>query len=158
MPSDPQIEVLGVYRLSVTEELFRWQFRILHGHPMSKRERTQAEQECRKQLSSIVLVEAMVQNRDDTFDIGQFTQPQPNLPEGSWQVAWAEAYLTPDGDSLLVDRWSDPPATGDLRVAFFLHFWQPNETLRSSYGDVPCPPVEDMPERLARLVPYEPVD
>jgi len=30
--------------------------------------------------------------------------------------------------------------------------------LRSGFGDIPCPPAEDMPERLARLVPYEPVD
>lgn len=158
MTSDPQVEVLGVYRLSVTEELLREQLRILHSHPMSRRERAQAEQACREQLSSSVLVEAMVRNRDDTFDAGEFTQPQRSNPEANWQVAWAEAYLTPDGESLLVDRWSDPPATGDLRVAFYLHFWQPNEVLRTSYGDVPCAPAEDMPERLARLVPYVPVD
>jgi hypothetical protein len=124
---------------------------------MSKRERAQAERQCREQLSSIVLVEAIVRNRDDRFDIGQFTQPQDGVPQQNWQVPWAEAYLTPDGQALAVDRWSDPPASGNLRVAFFMHLWQPDKPLRSSYGEVTCPAVQKMPERLAQLVPYEPV-
>jgi hypothetical protein len=156
--NEPRIEVLGVYRLPVTEELFREQFDILYGYPMSEPERAQAERQCREQLSSVVLVEASVHNRDQTFDVGRFTQPQEGVPEANWQVAWAEAYLTPDGESLAVERWSKPPQSGDLRAAFFVHFWQPGLPLRTSYGEVECPAVQEMPERLARLVPYEPVD
>lgn len=156
--NEPKIEVLGVHRLAVTEELFREQFDTLYGYPMSKEERAQAERQCREQLASIVLVEAIVRDRDERFDVGQFTQPQDGVPEESWQVAYAEGYLSPDGETLAVERWSEPPESGDLRVAFFMHFWQPNKPLRSSYGEVICPPVQEMPERLARLVPYEPVD
>jgi len=37
--SEPQIEILGVYRLPVTEELFREQFDILYGYEMTEAER-----------------------------------------------------------------------------------------------------------------------
>jgi hypothetical protein len=154
----PQVKVLGVYRLPLTEELFRLQFSKLYGYPMSKAEHAQAERWCREQLSSVVLVEAMVRNRDDTFDVGEFVQPQEGVPAEDWQVAWAEAYLTLDGEALAVERWADPPPSGDLRIAFFMHYWQSDKPLYSSYGEVPCPTVKEMPERLARLVPYEPVD
>lgn len=154
----PRIVVLGVYRLPVTEELFREQFAVLYGYPMAKEERDQAESRCREQLSSTVLVEAAVRNRDHRFDVGDFTLPLESVPQEDWQTAWAEAYLTPNGEALAVERWSDPPASGDLRVAFFLHSWPPDRVLRSSYGDVACPEPQEMPERLARLVPYEPVD
>jgi hypothetical protein len=156
--ADPQIEVLGVYGLSVTDELFREQFDLLYDYPMSKRERADAERQCREQLESIVLIEAVVRDRDTRFKVGGFTQPQDGVPESNWQVAYGEVFLTADGDGLTVERWSEAPESGDLRVAFFLHFWQPDKPLRSTYGDVACPSVQEMPERLTRLVPYEPVD
>jgi hypothetical protein len=125
---------------------------------MSKQERAQAERQCREQLNSVALIEAMVHDRDDRFNVGQFTQPQDGVPQTNWQVAYDEAFLTLDGESLAVERGERAPEVGDLRVAFFLHFWQPDKPLRTSYGEVACPSAEDMPERLARLVPYEPVD
>ncbi|MHC4747483.1 MAG: hypothetical protein ACYS18_09225 [Planctomycetota bacterium] len=121
--NEAEIEVLWVYSLRVTEQLFRKQFEILYDCPMSNSERSQAERNCREQLSSIVLIEATVRNHDDRFDVRHFTQPQDSVPVGNWQGAWAEAYLTSDG-----------------------------------YGEVQCPSVQEMPERLERLVPYEPVD
>jgi hypothetical protein len=156
--ADPKIEIVGVYRLRVTEELFREQFRILYDYPMAKADRQKVEHDLRKQLASIVLIEAIVRNRDQMFDVGHFTQPKESEEESNWQTAWAEAYLTPDGKSLAVDRWDDPPDTDELRVAFFMHEWQTGKPIRSSYGIVDCPPEQDMPERLVRLVPYEPID
>jgi len=151
--SAPQIEILGVYRLPVTEDLFREQHSILYADSDPV-----AEKRCRDQLASTVLVEVLLRNRDESFDLGDFTQPQEGVPRENWQAPWAEAYLTLDGEALATERWSSPPQTEDLRVAFFLHYWQPNAVLRSSYGDLSCPAVREMPERLGRLVPYEPVD
>lgn len=157
--NEPSVEILGVYRLSVTEELLREQFELLYDYSTSEEQRAQDEQQCREQLASVVLIEAIVHDCDDRFKIIRFTQPQDGVPEDNWQVAYAEAYLTPDGEALVIERWSmDPPESADLRVAFFLHFWQPDKPLRTPYGDITCPPVQEMPERLARLVPYEPVD
>lgn len=56
----PEIQVMGVYRLPVTEELLREQFAVLYGDPDPE-----AEKQCRDQLSSAVLIELVVRNRRD---------------------------------------------------------------------------------------------
>lgn len=154
----PRVEVLGIYHLTVTDELFREQFDILYSYPMSPNEHSAAERQCREQLESVVLIEILVSNRDDRFDVGQFTQPRIGEPRANWQVAWAEAYLTKDGETLIVERGADAPKVDPLRLAFFLHYWDPDQLLHSSYGELKCPVPQQMPERLKRLVPYEPVD
>jgi hypothetical protein len=153
-----KVEVLGVYRLPVTDELFREQFDILYGREMTADEGRSAERDCREQLESVVLVEAVVSNRDNQFGVGDFSQARPGESEDSRQVAWAEAFLKADGESLSVARWSNVPTDEPLRIAFFIHYWDSSLPLRSSYGEVTCPTPQPMPERLRRLVPYEPVD
>jgi hypothetical protein len=154
--ADPIVEVLGVYRLTVSGELFREQLEILFPDPLPDDERVAAEQEVREQLGSTVLIEAIVRNRTGVFNVADFTQPEDEVPRAEWQAAYLETYLSADGES----RIDGPPTqeAGNLRLVFFLHFWDPNKPLRSSYGDVQCPAPEPMPERLARLVQYEPVD
>jgi len=154
----PQVDVLGVYRLPVTNALFREQFDILYGYPMSERQRLKAERQCREQLSSVVLIEVLVSNPDDRFDVGQFSQSQDGVPKENWQVAWNEALLSLDGEALASEGGSALPDSSDMRIAFFLHFWQANNPLLTSYGEVQCPNAEEMPARLSQLVPYEPVD
>ena len=154
----PRIEILGVYRLAVTEELFREQFDNLFGSPKWARKRAEAERLCREHFDSAVLIEALVSNRDDRFHLVDFTQARIGEPEGSWQVAWAEAFLSLDGESLLVERGSDPPDAEPLRLAFFIHYWDPSQPLLTSYGEIHCPAPRAMPDRLKRLVPYEPTD
>ncbi len=156
--SEPRIEIVGIYELPVTEDLFSQQFEILYGGPMSEEQRAEAEEQCREQLSSIVLVEALIENRDERFSVFDFTQPQDGVAKDNWQVAYGEAFLTLDGNSLLVERWNEAPETGDLHVAFFLHFWDETKPLFTSYGELTCPSVSEMPERLRTLVPYEPLD
>jgi hypothetical protein len=154
--SESTIEVLSVYRVRPTDELIR--DRIECSYPpesMATNEaRIAAERESREFLGSIVLIEALIHNRDERFDIGDFTQRVPGTTEDNWQAAYAEAFLTPDGEALVAKRV--PP--GDLRVAFFLHVWDSATPLTTSYGDVSCAPPAAMPERLERLIPYENVD
>jgi hypothetical protein len=154
----PTIEVLGVYALPVTQDLLQEQTNILYGADLTGEARLRAELICSEQLESTVLVEAIVRDRDDHFQAGDFCQSRDDVPRDSWQVAWAEAYLTVDGVTRLEARWPDPPPAKNFRVAFFLHYWNLARPLLSSYGELECPPVKDMPERLQRLVPYEPVD
>jgi hypothetical protein len=151
--------VLGVYALPVTAELLREQTDILYGAGLTGEARQWAERSCREQLASTVLVEALVRGRDGRFQPGDFCQPRDGVARDNWQVAWAEAYLTTDGQSRLEDpRWGEPPETEDFRVAFFIHYWEADCPLRSTYGEFNCPPVQEMPERLRKLVPYEPLD
>jgi len=47
---EPHIEVLGVYRLDVTDELFQEQFDILYGTEVPPDQRTEAGHQIREQL------------------------------------------------------------------------------------------------------------
>lgn len=112
--ADPTIEVLGVYRLFVTDEIFEAQL-PMYGH----------EEECRHHFSCVVLIEAIAKDLDDRFDVGAFTQPNPNYPGGYSQVAYDEALLSLDGERLI----SRKPfcmknfGSGPVRCAFYLHFY-----------------------------------
>jgi hypothetical protein len=154
----PHIEVLGVYRLAISQELLQEQLDILYGYEMSDRERRRAKQECKEQLESVALIEVLIKDRDSRFQVGDFTQPQEGVPRDRWQAPWAEAFLTPDGESLLVEQGGESPDDHHFRCAFFLLCYETDKPLRTSYGELNCPPVEEMPERLRRLVSFNPVD
>jgi hypothetical protein len=156
--AQPTIDVLGVYSLPVTQELIQEQTDILHGSDLSANDRRNAESQCREQLESTVLVEVLVRGRDKRFDVGGFSQAQDGVPRENWQAAWAEVYLSEDGERLLVARWGEAPNVDSFRVAFFIHYWDAAKPLLTSFGEVACPAVKKMSERLRKLVPYEPVD
>ena len=148
----PQIRVLGVYRNLVTEELLQEQFQILYDYEMSEADRRRAYRNCRDQLDSVVLIELLVNTNGHPFNPGDLTQWCDGLPMDSWQAPWAEAYLSLDGKSLLVERGASPPNVERFRYAFFLHVWQQHKPLLTSQGELDCPRPVEMPERLRRLV------
>lgn len=151
------LEVLGVYRLQVTPALLKRQMAELYPH-LTGAQRNRARADCRRQLESVVLVETLLKACDERFDVCDFTQERDGAPRSTWQAAWNHRYLTADGETLLETQGFDVPRLKTFRCAFFLHFYQPAKTLRTSYGECNCPPVEDMPARLARLAPFTPVD
>jgi hypothetical protein len=57
---------------------------------------------------------------------------------------------------MMPSRYSRPDAA-HFRLAFFLHFFDPELPLLSSYGSLSVPTVSDMPDRLKWLMPYDPV-
>jgi hypothetical protein len=146
---DPTIEILGVYRFLVTDEVFQSQL-PMYGD----------EDQCRHHFSSVVLVEAVARNLDDRFNMGDFTQRIPAYPGGSAQVAYDEAVLSQDGGTLLARTIScmRKVGTGPVRFAYYLHFYDGTLPLLWTYGEIPCPPVGLMPLRLQVLVPYRPCD
>jgi hypothetical protein len=155
---EPTIQVLGVFALPVTEELLQEQTDLLYGASLTDESHQEAERKCLEQLLSTVLVEVLVRDRDDRFRVDDFCQPLEGKEQCRWQAAWAEAYLSLDGESRLETRRPDPPEAKDFRVAFFIHHWEEDAPLLSSYGVLKCPSVGEMPERLQKLAPYEPVD
>lgn len=68
-----------------------------------------------------------------------------------------EHFLSEDGSRVIAEGF-DVPAGKTLRCAFFLHFLDPTRPLETSYGSVVVPPIQPMPQRLRKLVPYEPMD
>jgi len=147
----PTIEILGVYRVPFSEPLFaqamEWKYADTAFTP---EERKQTEKAVRELLSSVVLIECEVRDADDKFDVEDFRQPDSD------QVAYDEAFLTQDGEFMMPSRYSRPDAA-HFRLAFFLHFFDPELPLLSSYGSLSVPTVSDMPDRLKRLMPYDPV-
>lgn len=87
-----------------------------------------------------------------SFDeVGQFD----DIKDSYRQAVYDEQFLTLDGDSLHMGGRKGPD--GDMfRAAFFLHYLNPAEPLRTSLGLVKLPRPSPMPERLARLVAYDP--
>jgi hypothetical protein len=149
--SKPTIQVLGAYRVELTDELFAAAMELKYGGmKLSNKQRQDAEQAVRGELSSVALLELLVDQLDGVLDLGSFSQP------GSDQAAYDEVYLTLDGTAL-VSRYAQPKADS-FRVAFFLHFFDPAQPLETGYGQIPIPSLRKMPERLQTLVPYEPVD
>ena len=126
--------------------------------PATADERAEAEGSIRRALLDAVFVEALVENADDRFEAADFQQPS-QLPPGLWQVAWNETYLSADGESVF-SGYPDHtvPESSRFRVVFVIHDWEQKSPLLSSYGNLKCPPIEPLPERLWRLAPYEPVD
>lgn len=147
--ADPSIEVLGVYRLFVTDEIFEAQL-PMYGD----------EEECRHHFSCVVLIEAIAKDLDDRFDVGAFTQSNPNYPGGYSQVAYDEALLSLDGEVLISRKpfCMRNVGSGPVRFAFYLHFYDEALPLLWSYGSAASPPIQEMPIRLQMLVPYRPCD
>jgi hypothetical protein len=154
--TQPSIDVLGVHRVRATDAMIqdRIEYSYLPDQVSTPQGRRAAEQESRELIESVVLIETVVRNCDERFDVGDFTQRLEGVARENWQAAYLETFLALDGASRDASDES-PDAPGDIRVAFFLHDWDAGKPLAASYGDVDCPPPSEMPERLEKLVPYE---
>ena len=149
MPN-PAIQIIGVYKVPLTEDLFREAMELKYGElNLTAEQREEAEQGVRAELGSVVLIECQVTGADSRFEVGDFCQA------GSDQAAYDEAFFAADG-TVLATRYANPQ-TPDFRVCFFLHFYEPRKALESSYGVLQPPPASDMPDRLRNVMPYEPV-
>ena len=148
----PKIRIIGAYPVPMTDQLIASAMALKFGDAgLGWWARRRAERAVRKELSAIALVEVEVTGVDGKFDVGQFRQP------GSDQAAYDEAYLSQDGDTVL-SRAFDRPHGSDFRLAFYLHYFGWGRPLNTSYGDVEVPGPTPMPDRLARVMTYEPVD
>lgn len=112
-----------------------------------------------QEFSGVAQVEVLVEDPDTTFSIGDFQQANPSKPSSSWQVAWAEKFLTPNGSALLGEyRFNELPVEKSYRVVFFIHDWKQHLGLNSTYGPLALVEPTPIPERLWQIAPYELVD
>jgi len=106
-------------------------------------------------FEKLVLVEAVVSYADERFtmkDLGHSVDV-PGFRRHV-QRAHDEALLSAVGNTLIDRRMKCVYGTGDLRFAFYLHFYDPARPLESPYGLVECPTIQPVPVRLKILVPY----
>jgi hypothetical protein len=141
------LHILGVYNLEVSPEIFAAQL-PMYGN----------EEQCRDHFSSVVLIETVINDPDEGFDLTDIKQLNPAFTHDSAQVPWDEGLLSPDGESLIARMIGCVKGQGSLRFAFYMHYWNPALPLRWTYGEIVCPPPERMPARLRRLMPYNPCD
>jgi hypothetical protein len=142
--ANPKIIVLGVYKPQIPSAVYRKQWQV-----------TGSDRATDAHFEKLVLIEATVSNIDARFkmrDLGQ-TVDIPGFPR-QFQCAYDEALLSSDGNTLIDRRMKCVYGTGELRFAFYLHFYDPQRPLDTPYGQVECPPTQPIPDRLGGLVPY----
>lgn len=145
-----KIEIVGVYKVPVTDELFQKAMETKFGTDLPFFEKIKAKKTVKAELSSVVLIEVIINNPSASINLSDFCQPDSD------QVAHDEAFLSPDGASVL--SRSKMPAGDRVRLTFFLHYFDPNKPIKSSCGILSASVPIEMPPRLRELVPYEPVD
>ena len=139
------IDIIGVHQIDVTPALMRGALDLKYGSEYSAENERSVEEEVR----SARLFEVLVRDADEAYSTDDFGQP------GSDQAAYMERYLSRDGLEVISEF--DRPAENCFRVAFFLHFVEHDKPLLTSAGRLPIPAVSQMPDRLRRLAPYDPV-
>ncbi|WP_211256168.1 hypothetical protein [Edaphobacter aggregans] len=91
---------------------------------------------------------------DERFTLSDFGQHDLSGDPQRMMVAYDEALLSADGESVIQRQMECVQGTGILRFACYLHEYAPARPLRWTYGEFMPPPVESVPVRLTMLVPY----
>jgi len=107
----------------------------------------------------VFLVELSINDSPFNVDLLSFTQEDDTLPRDSWQTAYDEHYLNEDGTKVV---WS-PFKYGHLtdsktRIAFFMYFIDFNKPLLTQYGKIELCEPSPMPDRLSKIISFEPID
>jgi len=148
-----QYKALAVYRVKLTSELLEEGMEVKYGgRRLSESEREWAKEQVTEEIMSAVLIELLVTNPDDRFNLIDVHQL------GSDQAVYDEVYLAEDGRSVIPTGLFEVPKGEVIRVGFYLHYFDPDKQLATSYGTIELPPAQDMPEYLQKLIPYHPVD
>ena len=159
----PRIEVLGVHPVPISDEIRNRVWTERYGIPqLPEPHRSAAVANLEGELGSIFLLEVAVHQPREPFDPGKFREFCPSLPEANQQVAYMDVLLTPDCSRSLMsvdDAFRVVPELLDrtMRLAFFLHFFDPARPLETPWGQVALPAATPVPNRLA-FMQYVPVD
>jgi hypothetical protein len=144
-----ELTILGVYRPQISAETWGEQRRS-HG----------SDEYTREHFEQLVLIEAIVDNLSEPFDMAKFGQMQAEHPDDPsyMQVGYDEGLLSIDGESLIEREMDCVSGTGPLRFAVYLHYYDPQRPLKWQRGEVVCPPVQEVPVRLSILMAYTACD
>ena len=143
--SEPKLRVLGVYRAEISAATWQKQFDVTGDGTYT-----------REHFDNLVLVEAEVEGLSEPFEMIKFGQMRAEFPDDPkrMQVGYDEGLLSMDGEMLIQRKMDCVQGTGRLRFAAYLHLYDPARPLQWQGGSVTCPPVQEMPVRLAMLMPY----
>jgi hypothetical protein len=149
--TQPELKLTGVYRVRPTKELFENAMESKYGGiELLEKQRVVAEKAVKDELSSIVLIDIVINNPDKSFSMMEFRQPELD------QAVYDEAYLSSDGKSIISRK--KQPSGNTKRAAFFLHYFDISKPLLTSFGSVVIQKIDEMPKYLEVIMPYRPVD
>ncbi len=103
-------------------------------------------------LQRCALFEVEVTGNATEFDPSDFTNPETGY------AGWEPAFLTLDGDAIIIESYRAPADLEAFRVAFYIHEWDEPGSLSGPTGVLQLPPFESVPQRLWQLAPYSCVD
>lgn len=103
-------------------------------------------------LQKCALFEVEVTEYDGNLDPADFENPETGY------CGWEPAFLSMDGESVIVEGYRSPPDLREFRVAFYIHQWREPGRLVGPTGELGLPEFTFVPERLWRLAPYACVD
>jgi hypothetical protein len=143
--TEPKLTILGVYRPQISAETWKEQWDV-----------TENDKETQEHFDGLVLIEAVVDDLAEPFDMGRLGQMNPVFPDDDTRmmVGYDEGLLTSNGETLIERRMDCIEGSGSLRFAVYLHQYDANRPLQWQGGEVLCPPVQDAPVRLMMLMPY----
>ena len=139
-----EVKILGVYRPEISEETYQEQWDVMGDDADTK-----------EHFAGLVLVEASateVEGELDLVRLGQ--QPSSTDDPNRFLCAYDEALLTSDGEGLVDREMGCVHGSGELRFAFYLHYFDQQRPIQFRGIDLQTPEVVSAPERLVRLVPY----
>jgi hypothetical protein len=144
-----RLTVLGVYRRQISVEQWQQQWEVM-GNDAATREH----------FEKLVLIEALVEELDEPFDMGKLGQMHAEFQScpNHMQVGYDEGLLSYDGETLIQREMNCVHGSGPLRFAVYLHFYDPERPLLWQKGEVKCPPLEEVPVRPSLLMPYTACD
>jgi hypothetical protein len=146
MPAgEPTLTILGVYRPQISDETWQEQWQV-----------TADDDDTREHFNQLVLIEALVDGLEASFDMGAFGQMQKEFPNdpSRMMVGYDEGLLSADGEVLIERNMNCVNGTGPLRFAVYLHLYDPERPVQWQHGEVVCPPIQDVPVRLQMMMPY----
>ena len=110
-------------------------------------------------MSDVFLIELKLDIPANEVNVSSFTQQDDLLSKEYWQVAYDEHFLNEDGTKV-IGRFTDHSNLDrvETRIAFFMYFVDVNKPLISQYGEVILSTPTSMPERLVKIIDFEPAD
>ena len=109
-------------------------------------------------MSDVFLIELKLEIPANEVNVSLFTQ-QDAISKEDWQVAYDERFLNEDGTKV-IGTFSDHSKLdgAETRIVFFMYFVDVNKSLTSQYGEVILSTPTSMPERLVKIIDFEPAD
>lgn len=143
--TQPQLTVFGVYRPIISKEAWQDQWNV-----------TADDEYTRDYFDKLVLIEAIVEDLDEPFEMSKFGQMSLEFPEDQERmlVGYDEGLLSSNGETLIERGMDCVRGTGTLRFAVYLQYCDPERPLQWQAGQVICPPIQEVPLRLMMLMPY----